>query len=50
MNNQAKNLKLKNDRARLSQTRKEKNAKRELENARKKETKLLKKRGSKNRM
>ena len=41
MDNKAKDLKLEKDRARLSQTRK-KNAKRELENARKKESELLK--------
>ena len=46
MHNQAKDLKLEKDEARLSQTRNEKNAKRELENARKK-SKLLKKPGSK---
>ena len=46
MNNQAKDLKVEKDGARLSQTRKENNVKRELENARKKERKLLKKTGS----
>ena len=47
MHNQAKDLKLEKYRTRLLQTRKEKNAKRELENARKKESKLLKKTRSK---
>ena len=37
MDNPAKYLKLEKDGARLSQTRKEKNAKRQLKNARKKE-------------
>ena len=46
MDKQAKDLKLEKDRTRLSQMRK-KSAKRELENARKKEIKLLKKTGSK---
>ena len=48
MDNEVKDLKPDKDRTRLSQTRKEKNAKRELENAGKKERKLLKKKtGSK---
>ena len=47
MDNQAKDLKLEKDGARLLQTRKEKNAKRELENVRKKESKFLKKTGFK---
>ena len=46
MDNQAKDLKLEKDKKRLSQTRKEKIAKRELDNARKK-SKLLKKTGFK---
>ena len=48
MDNQAKNLKLENDEKKLSQTRKEKSTKRELQNARKKGSKLLKKTGYKN--
>ena len=47
MDNWAKDLKLEKDRIRLLQTRKEKSSKRELENARKIESKLLKKTGSK---
>ena len=47
MDNKTKDLKLEKDKKRLSQTRKEKSAKRELENARKKESKLLRKTGSK---
>ena len=47
MDNQAKDLKLEKVRMRLLQTRKEKSAERELKNARKKESKLLKKTGSK---
>ena len=47
MDNQAKNLKLEKDIMRLSQTRKEKSSKSELENARKIESGLLKKTGSK---
>ena len=47
MDNQVKDLKLEKDKKRLSQTRKENSGKRELENARKKERKLLKKTGSK---
>ena len=47
MDNQAKDLKLEKDRMTLSQTRKGKSVKRKLENARKKESKLLKKIGSK---
>ena len=47
MDNQAKDLKLEKDRSRLSQTRNEKSAKKELENARKKENKLVKKTRSK---
>ena len=43
MDNKAKDLKLKKDRMRLSQTRKEKSSKRKLENARKIQRKLLKK-------
>ena len=38
MDNETKNLKLEKDKKRLSQTRKEKSAKRELGNARKKKT------------
>ena len=45
MDNQAMDLKLKKDRTRLSQTKKEKSAKRERENARKIESKVLKKTG-----
>ena len=45
MDNQTKDLKLEKDRTSLSKTRKEKNAKRKLENA--KNIKLLKKTGSK---
>ena len=47
MDNQTKDLKLEKDKKRLSQTRKGKSAKRELENARKEERKLLKKTESK---
>ena len=47
MDNRAKDLKVEKDKKRLSQTRKEKSAKRELENARKEESKLLKKTGFK---
>ena len=46
MDNQTKDLKLEKYKKRLSQTRKEKSVERELENARKKEIKLLKKTGS----
>ena len=42
MDNQVKDLKLEKDRTRLSQTRKEKSAKREIENARKKRNQALK--------
>ena len=45
MDNQAKNLKLEKDKTRLSQMRKEKSFKRELGNARKIESKLLKETG-----
>ena len=38
MDNQVRDFKLKKDKKRLSQARKEKSAKRELENARKKES------------
>ena len=47
MDNEAKDLKLAKYRTSLSQMREEKNAKKELENASKKESKLLKKTGSK---
>ena len=47
MNNETEDLKFEKDKQRLSQTRKEKSAKRELENARKKESKLLNKTGCK---
>ena len=47
MVNQPKDLKLKRDKKRLSQTRKEKSVKSEIENARKKESKLLNKTRSK---
>ena len=50
MHNQTYDLKLEIDKKRLSQTRKEKSAERELENARKKESKLLKEIGSKGSM
>ena len=50
MDNQAEDLKLEKDRTRLLQMRKEKSAKRKLENARKKESKFLKKTGFKNDM
>ena len=49
MDNHAEDSKLEKDGMRLSQTRK-KNAERELENAGKKESKFLKKTGSKHRM
>ena len=42
MDNQAKDLKLEKDKKKLSLTREEKSAKRELENISKKESKLLK--------
>ena len=50
MDNQAKDLKLVKDRTKLLQTREEKSAKRELENARKKEIEPLKKTGFKDYM
>ena len=43
MDNQAKDSKLEKDKKKLSSTRKEKSTTRELENARKKGSKLLKK-------
>ena len=46
MDNQAEDLKLKKDRMRLSQIRKEKSSKRESENASNIESKSLKKKGS----
>ena len=47
MDNESKDLKLEKDKKSLSQTREEKSAKKKLENARNKESKLLKKSGSK---
>ena len=46
MDNQVKGSKMEKDKKRLSQTRNEKSAERELENAIEKESKLLKKTGS----
>ena len=46
MDNQVKDSKMEKDKKRLSQTRNEKSAERELENAIEKESKLLKKTGS----
>ena len=47
MDNQSKNLTLEKGKKKLSQTREEKSAKEELENARMKDSKLLKKTGCK---